>query len=173
MNSERIFDSWVSSLRNIINEKEFKMRIKTRRILIDARVISKIFEFFVSRGLKESACILRGKIEGEYLVIKDMHKCEESDGTPISVKIEPSEFKKANRDDGLYVVGVAHSHPRLGVFLSDIDKKTHIRFQQFFPDYVSMVMDPLHKDGIFFKFYRVENSKEKEIGFDYLVREDV
>jgi len=167
MYSERI--GGYTAKRAVIREKEFRKKVKTKRVLIDVKAISEIFEFFVSNIPRESACLLRGKIEGEYLVIKDVHKCEDSNGTGTEVTTKPSEFSKANKDDGLYVVGGAHSHPGLTVFLSSIDLKTQSRFQQIFPDFVSMVVDPLHKDGISFKFYRVENSKAKEIGFDYLV----
>ena len=170
MYSERISTaSLVSGRRGVIKKEEFKKKIKTKRVLIDTEVLSGIFEFFVSNGMRESACLLRGKIEGEHLLITDFHKCDHSVGTKTTVTIKPSEFARANKDDGLYVVGAAHSHPGLTVFLSSIDKETHRRFQQIFPDYVSMVMDPFHKEGISFKFYRLENSREKEIGFDYLV----
>ena len=172
MISERI--GGLTAKRGVIKEKEFQQKVKTKKVLIDVKVISEIFEFFVSRAPKESAVLLRGKIEGNYLVIKDIHKCEESYGSETEITIKSSEFSKADKNDGLYVVGNAHSHPGLTVFMSIVDIKNQARFQKIFPDYVSMVMDPLHKEGISFKFYRVEDSKAKEIGFDYLVRvEDV
>ena len=62
MISERI--GGLTAKRGVIKEKEFQQKVKTKKVLIDVKVISEIFEFFVSRAPKESAVLLRGKIEG-------------------------------------------------------------------------------------------------------------
>jgi len=155
--------------RKVITKNELRKKVKTNKILIDVNAFSEIMKYFISKGREEAACLLRGKIAGEYLVIWDIHKCEDSKGTAATVRINPVEFTKANKDDGYYVVGWAHSHPGYTVFMSGTDRDTQLSMQGLFPDAVAMVMDPFHKDGVQFGFFRAEGRRVKEIDFAYLV----
>lgn len=154
----------------VIKSKEFARTVKTNKILIDVNVISEIFKFFLSKGFEESACLLRGKINGEYLMIKDAHKCKKSIGSRSSITIDPKEFTEASaKDDGYYIVGWAHTHPSFTVFMSGTDRDTQNDFQEMFPDSVALVMNPLHKNGMKFKFFRIDGWRTKEVKCDYLV----
>jgi len=155
--------------KKVITKKEFKKKIQTKKIIVDVNVISEIMKYFISKGRQEAACLLRGEIAGSYLVIRDIHKCEDSKGTAVTVEINPKEFFKANKNDGYYIVGWAHSHPGYTVFMSGTDKETQASMQGLFPDAVAMVMDPFHREGVQFSFFRVDERKAKEIDFVYMV----
>jgi proteasome lid subunit RPN8/RPN11 len=158
----------------VVLQEEFDRKIKTRKILVDVDVLSQIFKYFLVKGREEAACLLRGTMAEEYLVIKDIHKCKKSTGTRAVIDIQPIEFCDANKGDGYYTVGWVHSHPQLGVWMSGRDIETQRKyFQSFFPDAVAMVMDPLSETGIAFDFFRVINGKARKVDYEFLVRRDV
>lgn len=158
----------------VVIHEDFERKLKTKKVLLDVDVLSEIFKYFLSKGKDEAACLLRGTMVGDYLMIKDIHKCESSSGRRASIVIEPVEYCDADKGDGFYVVGWAHSHPGLGVFMSGVDINTQERsFQSFFPDAVAMVMDPLAKSGLEFRFFRASNGRARKLDYDYLVRRDV
>jgi len=41
------------------------------------------------------------------------------------------------------IVGMFHSHPRMGIFMSQQDIRTLVNFQRLYPRFVMMVIDPL------------------------------
>lgn len=158
----------------VVVHEEFERKLKTKKVLIDVDVLSQIFKYFLSKGREEAACLLRGTMAAEYLVIKDIHKCKKSTGTRATIDIPPTEFCDADKGDRYYTVGWVHSHPQLGVFMSPRDVNTQRRyFQSFFPDAVAMVMDPLAETGIAFDFFRVFNGKARRVDYEFLVRRDV
>ncbi|KYK34899.1 MAG: hypothetical protein AYK22_04415 [Thermoplasmatales archaeon SG8-52-3] len=155
----------------VVIHEEFVKKLKTKKILIDVDVLAEIFKYFLSKSRMEAACLLRGTMAGEYLVIKDIHKCENSQGSRMHIEVEPIEFCKADKGDGYHVIGWVHSHPNMGVFMSGTDIETQLKsYQSFFPDAIAMVMDPFSKNGLEYAFFRVINEKAKKIDFDYLVR---
>jgi len=158
----------------VVVHEDFARKLKTKKILIDVDALTEIFKYFLSKGKEEAACLLRGTMAGEYLLIKDIHKCRNSTGTRTSILINPVEFSDADKEDDYFVVGWAHSHPGFGVFMSGTDTRTQDRsFQAFFPDAVAMVMDPFSKAGMEFQFFRVYNGKARKVDYDFLVRRDV
>lgn len=157
----------------IIRQKEFDKQVKTKKVLVDVDVIAKAFTFFAGKGHLEGAGLLRGKISGEYLLIKDIFCCENAESTTTNVKMKPENFSKATSiKDGNYVVGWSHSHPGFEVFMSPKDKSTQLNFQAMFPDAVSLVMNPFGKDGIDFKFFRYKDDNLEKIKYDFLVSRD-
>lgn len=157
----------------VVIHEDFEKKLKTKKILIDVDVLSEIFKYFLSKGRIEAACLLRGTMVGEYLMIKDIHKCKKSTGTRATIDIQPMEFSDADKGDGYYTIGWVHSHPQLGVFMSKRDIMSHAKyFQSFFPDAVAMVMDPLSKNGMEFNFFRAFNGRAKKVEYEYLVRRD-
>ena len=149
-------------------------KFKTKRVLLDVDVLNRIFKYFLTKGQNEGACLLLGKIEGEFLVINDIHECKKSIGSRASIVIRPEEFFLADKGNDNLVIGWVHSHPDLGVFMSSIDKDTQNRyFQAFFNEAVAMVMDPLSENGIEFNFFRVLNGNAINVDYQYLVRRNV
>ena len=157
----------------VVIHEEFEKKLKTKKVLIDVDVLGQIFKYFLSKGKEEAACLLRGAMAGEYLVIKNIHKCKKSPGTRATIDIQPVEFCDADKGDGYYTVGWVHSHPKLGVFMSNRDIETHSKyFQSFFSDAIAMVMDPLSDNGIEFDFFRTSKRRAKRVDYEYLVRKD-
>ncbi|MGA2239486.1 MAG: Mov34/MPN/PAD-1 family protein [Candidatus Bathyarchaeia archaeon] len=44
------------------------------------------------------------------------------------------------------IVGLFHSHPGIGIFMSQQDVRTLANFQRLYPNFVMMVIDPLDED---------------------------
>ncbi len=51
------------------------------------------------------------------------------------------------------IVGMFHSHPRIGVFMSRQDIRTLVNFQKLYPRFVMMVIDPLTRQRYQFFTY--------------------
>jgi len=157
----------------IVTEQELERSIKTKKLLVDVKTITKAFQFFAGKGHEEGACLLRGKISGEYLLVTDVFCCSNAKGTPTHVVMNPDNFSQASSiDDGNYVIGWGHSHPGFQVFMSGTDKTTQKDFQAMFPDAIALVMNPFAKHGIDFKFFRYEDGHLEKIKYDYLVSRD-
>lgn len=158
----------------VVSKKELNRMVKTKTVLIDPKVIAKLFQFFISRGNIEGVSILRGQISGEYLLVMDTLNCDASMGTFTNAVAGTKYFSEASEiDDGNYVVGLAHSHVgKIPVFMSGTDQTTQQDFQSIFPDAVSLVMNPFTAEGISFKFYRFDGGTIKELTYGYLRDED-
>ena len=154
----------------IVTKEELNRKIKTKTVLIDPEVIAKLFKFFVNRGNIEGTALLRGKICGEYLLIKDAYCCHDSEGTSTNAVADTKYFSKASKiDDGNYIVGLSHSHVGgIPVFMSGTDQTTQKDFQAMFSDSIALVMNPFGQDGITFKFYRFEDGSLKQVRYGYL-----
>jgi len=50
------------------------------------------------------------------------------------------------------VVGMFHSHPGIGIFMSEQDVRTLVNFQRLYPRFVMMVIDPLTQ--LRYRFFR-------------------
>lgn len=158
----------------IVTEQELEKRIKTTKLLVEVSVIAKTFQFFSSKGDTEAICLLLGKISGEYLLVSDVFCCHNAKATSTNVIIPPESFAKASEiNDGNYIIGWSHSHPKFRVFMSGTDEATQIDFQNLFPDSVAMVMNPFGKNGIEFKFFRYnEDGRLEKLNYDYMVSRD-
>lgn len=156
----------------IVTKEELERKIKTRTVLIDPEVIAKLFVFFAGRGNIEGVALLRGKICGEYLVIKDAYCCHDSRASSVDARVDAKCFVEASQvNDGDYICGLAHSHVGgVPVFMSSTDEKIQKDLQVLFSDCVGLVMNPFAKDGIDFKFYRLdpEDDSVKKIEYGYL-----
>jgi len=54
------------------------------------------------------------------------------------------------------IVGMFHSHPDIGIFLSQQDVRTFANFCRLYPGFVMMVIDPLRPRGERYKFFRYD-----------------
>jgi len=63
------------------------------------------------------------------------------------------------------IVGMFHSHPALGIFVSQQDAKTMINFQRLSPRFVMMIVDPLPEkpDDRMFKFFRFDFEQRRAL----------
>lgn len=156
----------------IVEEVDFMKSVKTKKVLVRPSVIGRFFMFAAS-GKEEVSALLIGRIEGEYLVIYDIYLCRRSKGSESRVEMDSEEFvNAAKKFERLFVVGWAHSHPGIGVFMSDTDVETQKDFQSMFPDAVALVLDPFQRGKVSYKFFRIVHQKVKEIEYGFLVRKD-
>ena len=56
------------------------------------------------------------------------------------------------------IVGMFHSHPGIGVFLSQQDVRTLANFQRLYPRFVMMVIDPLAR--VRYRFFRYDTEAQ-------------
>lgn len=152
-------------------EDEFKRTIKTKKVLVKPSVISRFFYFASLNPKIETAGLLIGRLEGESLVITDVHNCKKSKSETTTVEISSEEIVEVSGilDRGHYIVGWAHSHPRFGVFMSSKDITTQKDFQNIFSDSVALVLDPFSKGNIEFGFFRIIDGKAHDLEYDFLV----
>ena len=68
------------------------------------------------------------------------------------------------------IVGMFHSHPGIGIFISQRDARTMMNFQRLYHQFVMMVVDPLVPlSQTRYKFFRCETSTGRVIQVQWLV----
>lgn len=157
-----------------VNENDFKNTKKSKKILVRPRVISDFFLYAISNPRNEIASLLSGSLQGEYLLISDVHSCKRSKSSATTVEIDAQDMSEISDslDKGSFVVGWAHSHPRFGTFMSGHDLRVQKDFQNLFSDSVALVLDPFTWGNIEFCFYREVGGKYEKIEYAFLVREE-
>jgi proteasome lid subunit RPN8/RPN11 len=119
-------------------------------------VVNAIFQHARKNLNVEVAGLLIGEKENEVIVVKDIVRWEGVSGKADRVIIDSS-FLARVADDIVKgrirgrIVGWYHSHPGLGVFMSIDDLKTHQTLQQFDPNIISIVVDPILNQIGYFK----------------------
>ena len=119
-------------------------------------VIDAIFQHARRNLNVEVAGLLIGERKDEVIIVKDIVGWEGISGKADRVIIDSS-FLARVADDIVKgrirgrIVGWYHSHPGLGVFMSVDDLKTHQTLQQFDPNIVSIVVDPILNQIGYFK----------------------
>lgn len=156
----------------VVYQEDLNKLPKSKGILVRPVVLIKFFRFAVCNPTLEVNAILEGKLDSELLLITAVHNCRRSKSTMSTVEMDVGELVEVSRrvEPGNYIVGWAHSHPRFGVFLSQMDKRVQRDFQNLFPDSTALVLDPCIKNNITFKFFRVINERTVELNYEYLVR---
>lgn len=104
--------------------------------------------------------VLIGKMNKNYLFIEDAVTGEvKKDSSTISLtsnaiaKIADEILKGKIKGN---IVGWYHTHPGYGVSMSEIDEKTQNVLTQFYPQAVSLILDPTSKE---YKFYVLNDKK--------------
>ncbi|HST22779.1 MAG TPA: Mov34/MPN/PAD-1 family protein [Blastocatellia bacterium] len=92
--------------------------------------------------------------KGEFIIIDQYVEAEPTQATAVSFNFTDAAWMQVSEDlsgkfNGKALVGWYHSHPRLGVFLSESDLQVHKeRFKE--PWMVALVIDPVNQRGGFF-----------------------
>jgi len=121
------------------------------KVFITNRVLEKIARD-VNRPFERIGLLL-GLLEGQSLWVNEIIPSENEIDT-VSCVFPPQRLAQVANDivEGRVtgnIVGWYHSHPGHGLFLSQTDLDTHMRFYQFSPYAVSLVVDPKsHEFGI-------------------------
>lgn len=155
-----------------IDEIELNKTQKTKIIAVDPDIISEFSDFASSNPDIEVAGLLAGNMQGEFLVVYEIHNCLKSKSTPASVEIDAEEMCEISRKlcKGNYLIGWAHSHVGCGVFFSGMDIKVQKDFQNLFSDSVGLVIDPFKDGKAEYKFFRLVDGEVREMKYKFLVR---
>lgn len=135
---------------------------------ITPQALSNALRHALSSTNAEVIGLLVGKLKDGKLLITDAIPSPHKHATSVSVSlidefqaVVAEKLMREGRNE--YIVGIFHSHPGFGCFLSDTDMTTQQGIQQMFPQAVAMVIDPLQPGNVNYKFFRVVGSNAVEI----------
>jgi len=108
--------------------------------------MDKVAEHAQSGGYREVVGVLIGRVVDQTIVIEDAVSGG-IESTQTRAKLPPETMAKIADDIVKQriqgnIVGWYHSHPRHGIFMSDVDAETHSNLQQFSSYIAAMVIDP-------------------------------
>ena len=116
---------------------------------------------FNSREWKECIGLVLGRITENEIIVTDIVPI--GSGTAVFVDITDYEkvfslISPSRIDQGEVIVGWAHTHPGLGLFLSGTDIRTQQMYQQMHPKAFALVLDPTKISPEFsgFNIYRLD-----------------
>jgi COP9 signalosome complex subunit 5 len=123
-------------------------------VSMSKEALQKVVEHAKSRLNEQVVGVLIGRMEDQTVVVEDavsgeIEACEDH-VTMRSETIAKIADDIINQRVKGNIVGWYHSHPRGGIFMSDVDVLTQSRLQQFSPYIVALVVDSVTGDA---KFY--------------------
>lgn len=125
-----------------------------------------------SRDWKECIGLVLGRILEHEILVTDIVPI--GSGTAVFVDIADYEkvfslISPSRIDHGEVVVGWAHTHPGLGLFLSGTDIRTQHMYQQMHPKAFALVLDPTKISPEFsgFNIYRLDEFGSNPTTVDY------
>ena len=131
---------------------------------------------FKPREWRECIGLVLGRITEDDIQVTDIVPIES--GTAVFVDIADYEkvfslIPTSKIDEGEVIVGWAHTHPGLGLFLSGTDIHTQQMYQNIHPKAFALVLDPTKISSSFsgFNIYRLEESSSNPITVDYSLEE--
>lgn len=124
-------------------------------VIIKKDAQDKAYEY-VSSIRVESGGLLIGRVFDvnlmkDIVLIEDCVFSDDSDGTPVSLKMNSSLWTKAKSfiNEKQFVVGWFHSHPNLGAYFSGTDRATqNAFFRENF--HIGWCIDPIRKENAWF-----------------------
>ncbi len=126
------------------------------KVKMDVKVLNDVLDRCRKNPKREVVGLLTGRIDSEFVDVKEAENGPI--GTEIEVQFSLEELATMFEEilsKGRTVVGWYHSHPALGVFMSEKDVKTHRTLAQF-GDVVALVVDPSTDE---WKFFGLDSSK--------------
>jgi len=118
--------------------------------------------------------LLAGKVEGKNLIIDDAYPM--GHGTAIYAEIKDyRNFTRAFNDiksKHLFICGWYHSHPSYGLFMSNEDFGTQVRYQKLWNRSIALVIDPYKIDGrsLGFEMFRANLKTQKWFSLPFEVQ---
>ncbi|MHA2227330.1 MAG: Mov34/MPN/PAD-1 family protein [Candidatus Hodarchaeales archaeon] len=121
---------------------------------------------------KECIGLILGKITDRQVLVTDIVPM----GAGTAVFVDITDYEKvfslisvSKIEEGEVIVGWAHTHPGLGLFLSQTDIQTQELYQKMHPKAFALVLDPtrISKDFSGFNIYRLDKNWSKPIIMDY------
>lgn len=152
-------------------------------IIIPRSVYTKFLRFalenanpFNPHDWKECIGLVLGWITEQDIQVTDIVPI----GSGTGVFVDITDYEKvfsliapSRIDQGEVIVGWAHTHPGLGLFLSGTDIHTQQMYQQMHPKAFALVLDPTKISSIFsgFNIYRLDKLNSNPITIDYSLDE--
>ena len=120
------------------------------RVLVPPTVIAGIMAHLQERNIEMGGLLLGNVYDGlvgggDFTVtVMDFARSVDFDGTSVSLRMEPNVWERARAQTSqkATVIGWYHSHPNLGVFFSETDRKTQRHFFNQSHS-VGLVVDPI------------------------------
>lgn len=139
----------------------------TEKVVVDPLLLAKLMVHGARHPENEVGGLLLGRAK-DALYVEELVLLDRT-GSQVELEFEPEDYEQAADDaeDGQYIVGLAHTHPGFGVFLSDTDVETQLNGQELFPGYVSLVMDPFQPDGVDLGFFRMSDGTQTNVNWEY------
>ena len=144
-----------------------------KRIYIKQAIYQKIAEFTSDKIINETGGLLIGytleEFNKTYIIISGFVEAKFCEATPTTIKFTHKTWdychSEINRNfKNLNILGWIHTHPGLGVFLSDYDKFIQNNFFNG-DNQIAYVIDPINNNE---SFYYWDNSKIKKCENFYL-----
>lgn len=140
-----------------------------KTVTLDPRVAARLFLAQAKHPRNEVGGLLLGRARGERLEVARIVMTRRV-GNAVHIQFTAADFERAHtmaeRLD-LLVVGWAHGHPTYGAFLSSTDIRHQSQSQEFYPDYVALVIDPFKRHGIDMKIFRVAEGRAVDVSYEY------
>jgi proteasome lid subunit RPN8/RPN11 len=136
------------------------LELKVSPLKVSKSIFKKIMNEVNESVDKRVIGVLIGKMNKDYLVIDDAVTGEVKREfstislTPNAIAKIADEILKGKIKGN--IVGWYHTHPGYGVFMSEVDEKTQNVLSQFYPQAISLVLDPASKE---YKFYALNDKK--------------
>ncbi|MFX1538777.1 MAG: Mov34/MPN/PAD-1 family protein [Promethearchaeota archaeon] len=128
------------------------------------------------RDWKECIGLVLGRITDQDIFVTDIIPI--GSGTAVFVDITDYEkvfslISPSRIDQGEVIVGWAHTHPGLGLFLSGTDIRTQRMYQQMHPKAFALVLDPTKISSGFsgFNIYRLDEFSSNPLTVEYSLDE--
>ena len=130
------------------------------RVSVSPKLLQSVERHACSRPFQEVGGVLLGSVtvrDNEYVVTVTTHlRARHTRATAASLTFTGRTwidiFQRQAAHPHEIMVGWYHSHPSYGIFLSSLDKFTHIHFFTDTPWKLALVVDPLRREWGFFAF---------------------
>ena len=145
--------------KNAGDEKTVEITIKAF-LKISSHALKYANKNILKNNWVEVLGLLAGSFKDEILVIKDVYPMGHGNAIYADIKDYNNYVRAYNdlQEKGLFICGWYHSHPSYGLFMSDEDVGTQMRYQRLWKNSVALVVDPdkINGKSYGFKIFRLK-----------------
>lgn len=150
--------------KNIEDEKIVEITIKAF-LKISSHALKYANKNISKNNWVEVLGLLAGSFKEEILIIEDVYPMGHGNAINVDIK-DYNNYMRAYTDlkeKRLFICGWYHSHPSYGLFMSDEDVGTQLRYQRLWKNSVALVVDPDEINGksYGFKIFRLKKGSKE------------
>lgn len=150
--------------KNIEDEKTVEITIKAF-LKISSHSLKYANKNISKNNWVEVLGLLAGSFKEEILIIEDVYPMGHGNAINVDIK-DYNNYMRAYTDlqeKGLFICGWYHSHPSYGLFMSDEDIGTQMRYQRLWKNSVALVVDPdkINGKSYGFKIFRLKKGSNE------------